>query len=274
MNPRYYRFSVLFTIVSLYILLWINKMIQIPEFNPVPIWLYYSHIIVKVIAGIFVIAMPFLSFTYWDTGKRYITFLSLLVVFLVGLQMWLGFISVDWHEGMINLQLFLDLLIIISLIFTFSKADEDPEEWGVVSYVFFKIINVSALCLLIGVVQIVLGTQVRQAIHEIATKMGEALRVQWVSELGISFYLHYSFAVLILVLHIYLITLLMKSYSVRAKNVGIRLLAVVVFSILTGLVVAYFELPALVQSLHLLFGTMMIGFQFLILINVKSKGRG
>ncbi|WP_027001562.1 COX15/CtaA family protein [Hugenholtzia roseola] len=251
---------------------------EIADFNPVKTWIEYINRLIGALIGLFVLATAFFSFSYWNRGKRYITFLSVLAVFLVGFQAWLGSIVVatDLHEGMITLHMVMALVIVGILIFTVAKArlEQQPAAWGVPSWVYKRLSLVLVACLSLGLVQIILGTQVREMVDVVAKKMGENLRAEWIDQLGLSFYIHRSFSLLILGLHLYLVKILIASRSIAAANAGKWLLGLIVVAILTGVVLAYLAMPAFVQPLHLLLGTIMFGLQFWIFVKIHSIGKG
>lgn len=250
---------------------------EIADFNPVKTWIEYINRLIGALIGLFVLITAVLSFAYWNGGKRYITFLSILSVFLVGFQAWLGSIVVatDLHEGMITLHMVMALLIVGILIFTVAKArlEQNSAAWAVPSFYYKKLGVLLPVCLVLGLIQIVLGTQVRETIDVIAKNLGENLRAEWVDQLGVSFYIHRSFSLLILGLHIYLVKLLIQSRAIAAANAGKWLLALIGIAIFSGVVLAYFAMPAFVQPLHLLLGTVMFGLQFWIFIKIHSIGR-
>ena len=50
------------------------------------------------------------------------------------------------------------------------------------------------------------------------------------------------------------------------------LVGVVAFEIFTGAVMAYFSIPAFVQPIHLLFGSLIIGIQYYVVLVIRRTG--
>jgi cytochrome c oxidase assembly protein subunit 15 len=123
------------------------------------------------------------------------------------------------------------------------------------------------------IVQIVLGTQVREEIDQIASAMGNLMRGSWIESIGLTFLIHRSYSLLLFVIHILFIYKIYK-YSVRRSGIfklSQLLIIVIVFEILTGVGMAYFAIPAFLQPIHLLSGSLIIGIQFLLLLNLQDQ---
>jgi cytochrome c oxidase assembly protein subunit 15 len=122
-------------------------------------------------------------------------------------------------------------------------------------------------------VQIVLGTQVREAIDEISAALNYTMRDTWIEKIGLNFYIHRSFSLLILALHIYLLYILKKNVQMQSRlTVWTNALVIlIVAEIGSGAVMAYFAIPAFMQPLHLLLGALIIGVQFLTLLIINYQ---
>jgi len=123
-------------------------------------------------------------------------------------------------------------------------------------------------CLLLTIVQIVLGTQVREGVDMVAEF---AARSEWISNLGLTFIIHRSYSLLLLALHGYLFYILLNSESL--KSITKWLLVIVVMEILSGAIMAYFGVPAFIQPIHLLLGTLIVGVQYYLLLLINHKQR-
>ena len=119
--------------------------------------------------------------------------------------------------------------------------------------------------------QIVLGTEVREAIDVIADAVQN--RAEWVSQLGLTFYIHRSYSLLLLGLHVYLFYKLWKTNDneVFTKPM-LFLVSIVVIEILSGVIMAYFAIPAFIQPIHLLFGSLIVGVQYYLFLIMRQKG--
>lgn len=241
---------------------------EIADFDAFKTWIEYGNRLIGVLIGFFVFITFVLSFSFRKQDKL-IFYLSFLSFFLVGFQGWLGSIVVatDLKPFIITLHMLLALVIVCLLIYTVTRS-------------YNTIFQVEALnnktslnkLLLVGLVlmlmQIALGTQVREAIDEISRSLNYTLRDTWIEKIGLQFYIHRSFSLLILGVHIYLMLLLKKNILVKSKlNVWANaLVGLIGAEILSGVIMAYFAIPKVMQPIHLLLGSLIIGVQFLLLL--------
>jgi cytochrome c oxidase assembly protein subunit 15 len=98
-------------------------------------------------------------------------------------------------------------------------------------------------------------------------------RASWIENLGIEFKIHRSYSILLLVLHVFIVQKLVvrSKEETILKNPVRFLFAIVVIEILTGVIMAYFGVPAAVQPIHLLLGTLIVGVQYYVLLLIGNK---
>ena len=99
-----------------------------------------------------------------------------------------------------------------------------------------------------------LGTQVRESIDEL-TKMGYG-RESWTDKLGMSFYIHRSFSWLVLVL---IVLIAWKNEQLQKLNAIRAVFIVLCLELISGVLLAYIDMPGLVQTSHLIFATILFG---------------
>jgi cytochrome c oxidase assembly protein subunit 15 len=117
-------------------------------------------------------------------------------------------------------------------------------------------------------VQLFLGTQVRESI-DVLVKQGYT-REYWVNHLGVPFFIHRSFSWIVLIGMGYMFWLNKKSENVKIVSTSFYIL---IAEILTGVLLAYADMPGLVQTAHLLFATVMFGVLFTAAIRFgKNEG--
>ena len=91
--------------------------------------------------------------------------------------------------------------------------------------------------------------------------------------MGLPFYIHRTYSLLILVLHIYLIWQLKK--NIRQQGIIYKFMQVLVLliivEILTGTIMAYLGVPAYIQPIHLTLAIVSLGIQFVILLLLNFK---
>jgi cytochrome c oxidase assembly protein subunit 15 len=120
--------------------------------------------------------------------------------------------------------------------------------------------------------QVLFGTQVREAMDEIAARMGESNRNQWIGNMDYRFYIHRSFSILVLLLHIGVVYVLNQNIVGKSilHNLTKILMAIIVIEVLTGIVLSYLNVPAAVQPIHVTLAVVSLGLQFVIWLGVRK----
>lgn len=246
---------------------------EIADFDAFKTWVEYVNRLIGVLIGLFIFITFVLSFAFFKKD-RLVFYLSFLSFFLVGFQGWLGSVVVatNLKPVTITLHMILALVIVNLLIYTVTRSynaifhTEQVTNKGLLNTIFI-------ICMGLMLVQIVLGTQVREAIDEISASLSYKMRDTWIEKIGLSFYIHRSFSLLILVLHIYLLYVLKRNVQTQSKlTVWINILVMLIAAeIASGAVMAYFAIPAVMQPLHLLLGSLIIGVQFLALLMINYR---
>lgn len=241
-------------------------------FNKEKTWIEYVNRLVGVLVGLLILGTFILSVKFLKTDKK-IFFVALISLLLVMFQGWIGSIVVSTNlvPWTITLHMFLALVMIALLIFLVYRT---KYSWGDTLEVPNKGVFLAVLigCMLTSLIQIALGTQVRETIDVIAASFDYTNRDLWIESIGMPFLIHRSFSWVILLLHLSLVYLLYKG-SVRSQ-LTFWLVGIVLFTIFTGVIMAYFAIPAVVQPVHLLLGTLVFGLQFLLFLRVSSvKGK-
>ena len=233
------------------------------DFNMTKTWIEYINRLVGVIIGLLIILSLISSFTFWGTDNR-VVWLSLAGLVLVIFQGWTGSIVVSTNllPGMITFHMILAIALIALLILVRVRSDYSGNKNSLL--VLGRMRWLFAANIVLFLIQIVLGTQIREAIDVIAIELGEQLRGLWINELGIQFYIHRSYSLLLLGLNIYLSYVLFKRYSElnEVRWLVIMFLSLIGLEILTGTVMAYFGIPAYLQPIHLLLAIGVFGLQY------------
>jgi cytochrome c oxidase assembly protein subunit 15 len=114
--------------------------------------------------------------------------------------------------------------------------------------------------------QILLGTQVREMIDEIAFKFNYINRHQWIGQLDMAFYIHRSFSIFVLLVNVYLGYRLFKLKDGLLNRLIVGLIGLLILEIVFGVMMVAWSIPAVLQPLHLFVATLIFGIQFLMLI--------
>jgi len=114
------------------------------------------------------------------------------------------------------------------------------------------------------VIQIILGTQVREFVDEQIKSLGESNSSLWLSEPPVFFYIHRSFSILILLTNAYLLYRAQKlqlGYGITKWIVGF-----VVLLALNGIIIYYLDFPLLSQPIHLILASVLFGMQYYLIL--------
>ena len=240
------------------------------DFNAAKTWTEYINRLLGAVIGILIFGTFVLSLRYRREDKPLVV-LSFLAFVLVGFQGWIGSIVVSTNllQWMITVHMLLAILIVCLLIYVYERAKSTKkikvESAEQISWVI-------AVCILASLFQVVLGTQVREAIDLVSERLA---RSEWIAGLGIGFKIHRSYSLFLLAIHAYLAWLLCRNrkQSPVLRMITLFLMAVVAVEVLSGALMAYFGVPAFIQPLHLLLGTLAIGVQYYLWLLVKNGKR-
>ncbi|HMQ00440.1 MAG TPA: COX15/CtaA family protein [Cyclobacteriaceae bacterium] len=242
------------------------------DFNAVKTWTEYINRLIGALVGFFILLMAFASLKFYKE-YRTITIMSVATLFVVIFQGWIGSIVVSTNllPWLITIHMLLALLIVLMLFYLFEKSRlvyRNP----ITVHNAKSLKNISAL-LVIGMlmllIQIVLGTQVREEIDLVTIAMGESLRNSWVENLGAYFLIHRSFSWLILI-SIALVAYLLIKQS-KEQILVASIVSLILLSFLSGVGMAYFGVPAWLQPLHLLVATIAFGLIFLLVLRLRQN---
>lgn len=231
------------------------------DFNPTKTWIEYINRIVGVIIGFLIIAVFVYSLRFRNV-RPVVTIVALASLLLVIFQGWIGsfVVSTNLTPWTITVHMFLALLIVALLLYLVHLSGDQIRVNS--SLGFWWLLSSMAILL----VQILLGTQVREAIDQVAPMFA---RNEWIPNIEESFYLHRSFSWIVLFVHLGLIFRLRKTQGLNAF--ALTLILLILGTILTGAGMAYFSVPAFLLPVHLLLATLTFGFQFLLLLKLRRK---
>jgi heme a synthase len=233
------------------------------DFNVTKTWVEYVNRIVGVIIGFLIFAVFVYSIKFWRV-QRSMTIIAFATFILVGIQGWIGSIVVSTNltPWTVTVHMFLALVLVALLIYLVDQTAVDKVTKFFTPVGFWWLMA----CIAVLLVQILLGTQVREAIDRVAAIIP---RDQWIRVIVNEFTMHRSFSWIVLLLHVGLIVNLRKTTGLKAFPLTLILL--ILGTILTGIGMAYFAVPAYLQPLHLLFATMSFGMQFMLLLKLNRK---
>lgn len=232
------------------------------DFNPTKTWIEYFNRITGVVIGFLIFTLFIYSLKFWQTDRKR-TVTSFLALVLVSFTGWIGsfVVSSNLTPWTITLHMFLALALVALLVYLVHVSGPGKRE--VCSPTGFWWL---AACIAVILVQILLGTQVREAIDSVSRVAG---REQWISAIREQFVIHRSFSWIVLLLHVGLIFNLRKIQVLKGFQLSLILL--ILGTIVTGVGMAWFAVPAFLQPVHLLLATVCFGVQFMFLLKLNRR---
>lgn len=250
-----------------------KSILEEADFNAGKTWTEYVNRLIGAIIGLLIFATFLASLSYRKVDPV-VTLVAFASFITVGFQGWIGSIVVSTNllSGMITLHMLLALLLVCMLIYVVFRAQaanhtQERDKQGVL-HLNGWIISL----LLITLTQVVLGTQVRESVNEVARAMGESQREDWIGALGGIFTVHRSISLVVLAAHVVVAGLIYQRFG-KTGNLtrwGLVLVVIIGLEILSGVIMAYFEIPRFAQPLHLLLATVAFGVQFYILLRLNQ----
>ncbi len=231
------------------------------DFNPVKTWIEYLNRVVGVVIGFMIFAVFISSLKFWKE-KKSITLIAFLAFVLVGFEGWIGsvVVSTNLTPWVITVHMFLALVIVALLIYLMMYKESMVQ---IYSPAIFWLTIVSIMVLL---VQILLGTQVREAIDVVSNSFP---RNSWIANLGAEFFIHRSFSWLVFGVNAALFWMMYK--TTVFKPFSLPLILLILGTVLSGVGMAYAGVPAVLQPIHLVLATVTFGILFIIFLRVGIK---
>ncbi len=252
-----------------------DKSIQVEEeFNATKTWIEYINRLIGVVIGLLILATLLKSFSLWSQDK-WITITAFLSLVLVAFTGWIGSIVVSTNllAWMITVHMLLALALVAVLLYSHRRAARLLATKQVTNPMPRKIFGLLLVASILMLIQVILGTQVREGIDRVSFAMGNMLREEWVGKVGLVFLVHRSFSLVLLALHVLYFVWAFK-FSPRHSALTYWnqvLLLLILLEIVSGMGMAYFGVPAFLQPVHLLFGSMILGVQFILMLQLKEQ---
>ncbi|APZ46447.1 heme A synthase [Polaribacter reichenbachii] len=226
------------------------------KFNKYHTWTEYINRLTSVLAGFVFLFLIYGATKFWKENKT-ITILSFAAFFLMLFEAWLGKTVVDTNltPTIITIHMVVGLIIIAILLkLKFILSDKKTYNYN---STFNKLLIVSVI---FSLVQIAMGTQVRQFIDEQVKLFGFENKNYSLLNPSFKFYFHRSFTIAILLVNLGMF------YINQIKKLGYKLVNWIIFLLfletITGILMYYAEFPLGTQAIHLLAGAILFGLQF------------
>jgi cytochrome c oxidase assembly protein subunit 15 len=235
------------------------------RFNPVKTWTEYVNRLIGVsIGGLILLTVAFsIPLRKQDPPVFY---LSTAVLLLVGFQGWLGsaVVASNLKPAMITAHMVMAFLIVSLLLYAVIRSQRVRIERTAFAPLPARFRTVLILAMVMTLLQIAMGTQIRESVDVIATLFSVADRHLWREEFPTVFYVHRSFSSLILLTNLWIAWTLVRQVGLGHwyTRLGIVLAGLVVAAIAAGVGLDRFGFPAVIQPLHLVLANLIFGTQF------------
>ncbi len=233
-------------------------------------WVEYVNRLFGAVLGIVIFMSLIAAFRLRKTNSK-IFALTLLAFILVGFQAWLGSLVVASNLAPVKITIHMIAALVLLALLIYIYDLVSPKES--LSKDDSKVRAYLMLALGFTVIQVMLGTQVRQEVDVISKALEHTQRESWTEKLSTVFIIHRSFSILVLALNAWIIMQLLKisKHSEKIKQQSYYLGLLLTGELLIGFILSHFAFPAALQPAHLLFASLLFGVQFKLLLVTSHK---
>ncbi|HKJ31211.1 MAG TPA: COX15/CtaA family protein [Balneolales bacterium] len=243
------------------------------QFNPVLMVVEYVNRLVGITTGIMIILTFIRSFKY-RKSEPIVFYGSGLAVLLVGFEGWLGgqVVESSLKAWIISVHMYTALAILMILIYTTYKAFQKKMTITLSQENKRRLLWVGMALLVATMIQIGLGTQVRQSVDVIKNSSLTIPRSEWLSHVGSIEGVHEAFSWVVLIACMILIYFLRPFDSNNIyKRIGTSILALIVMQIILGLGLVNLNMVPALQVLHLTNVAVLVSAEFLFILLVQQS---
>ncbi len=246
------------------------------RFNVVKTWTEYLNRLIGVSIGLLIFMTAVFSWRLRSYDFS-IFVSSLAAFFMVGFQGWLGskVVSSNLQPGMITLHMLVALAIVGTLLFALAQARLQIMLSQPVTAIDPRVKQWLLVVVGISILQIAMGTQVREMTDFLKETQGEELRSSWIEFMPWFFYVHRSFSAVLLLANLWLAKLLVDSlgWSHTLTRLTFLMIGVICFSVASGATLGHLGMPAFIQPTHLVAAALLFGVQFLIWVSFLQAAK-
>lgn len=234
-------------------------------FNPYHTWVEYINRLCGALAGLGCFILFLKSFSYWK-HKKSVVLWSGIVLFLLGFNAWLGATVVYsvLNPVKITTHMIAALVNVAALLYLLRIAKSERKYTAKYDQSFYLF---SWAALIFTLIQIGLGTQVRQFIDE-QTRSGITDVMVWLENPDVTFYIHRTFSFVVFFINLYLF-LRNKRLNLGSSKINWVML-ILLLEILTGIMMYYIHFPFGTQAAHLVLAAIMFALQFSIVLETRK----
>lgn len=241
------------------------------QFNPLHTWLEYINRLVGVLIGLLITAVFFFSFRYRKSDPV-ITVSAGVAFLLVLVQGWLGgrIVQSGLSAGMITIHMIMAMIIVNVLLFTAFRSAGIQLTLTLDAKTKRKLMTAAIVLLTLTLVQMIIGTQVREMIDTIKNVPNPPPRSEWIDLLsGWVYPLHRSFSWMVIAATGGLWWLNRKNAVVSSlQTLGNVIVKLILLQVILGLGMELFDIPGVLQVLHLVGAALLICAIFLYILMI------
>lgn len=235
------------------------------DFNAQKTWTEYVNRVAGVIVGFMFMALVVLSWRIRKSDKRVLQ-TSVAALMVVIIQGWFGSIVVSTNltTWTITVHMLFAFLVVALLVWMIDRTGK-PSSTDLTASKYLLLAGIAAI-----LVQTLLGTQVREVIDTLAVTLD---RKDWIANTGTEFIIHRTFSWVVLGIMV-MLWLKWREMPIE-KTLSLVPFLLILCSLLTGIVMAYFAVPAILQPVHLALAVISFGWFFqAYLVANKSRVEG
>ena len=255
---------------------------DVDSFNAFKTWTEYINRLIGVLVGFF-IAANFLTSLRYRKSKPNVTISSLLALILVLFQAWLGgqVVRSGLASGMITLHMLLAMIIVGVLLYASFKSKEDFVELRMSHKSKQQFLRLGIIIGVLSIIQMILGTQVREAIDLVNEGIVITDRSLWIVHIGVIYKVHRSFSWLLIIAIALLSYRVLKfsKYQLGTTTAGLKGFILLGYAIpigvlsqfIIGVGLQWFDMPRVLQVLHLVGVTFLLSFIFIFVLMLSQR---
>jgi cytochrome c oxidase assembly protein subunit 15 len=187
-----------------------------------------------------------LFFAIRHAYSRSLVVVSILLLIAVAIQGWLGKIVVEENLSVVKITIHMIGALVIAALPLINISNLKEEKIEVTPFIK----HLMSGMIIVVLIQIVLGTQVREEIDVISKALSYEQRELWIENLGSIFIIHRSFSWVVLLgsLALYFRGRDILVFAKTCRWIIINVVTIIV----VGVTMVYLDMPAVSQPLHLL----------------------
>ena len=237
-------------------------------FNVRKTWTEYLNRLLGVFTG-FTILLTLIFAYPLRKRESSVFWLSLAGFILVGVQGWLGsrVVASNLLPGMITIHMLLAQVIVGIVIAACIHSARHRFRFTDIADLSKWVYPMLIVAMGAGLLQLVVGTQVREAVDMVARNSDYQNRHLWIDNLPLIFSFHKYYAIPVMLLNAWLIVSILGATQWRLlRGLCIALAALLVGTVVIGMSMDRLNLPMFAQPLHLWWASLIFGIQLALLL--------